>query len=95
MIKKVENQSEAEHSAFAHSRKIYVKGDSVDVRVPMREISLSPSNLPGGGTEENEAVRVYDTSGAWGDPGFHKDPSPWPDTCMEMSGTGAKTSQDS
>ena len=75
MIKKVENQSEAEHSAFAHSRKIYVKGDSVAVRVPMREISLSPSNLPGGGTEENEAVRVYDTSGAWGDPDFHKDPT--------------------
>jgi phosphomethylpyrimidine synthase len=39
----------------------------------MREISLSPSNLPGGETEENEAVRVYDTSGAWGDPEFHKD----------------------
>jgi len=73
MIKKVENQSKAEHSSFANSHKIYVTGESVGVRVPMREISLSPSNLPGGGTEENEAVRVYDTSGAWGDPEFHKD----------------------
>ena len=26
-----------------------------------------------GETEINEAVRVYDTSGAWGDPDFHGD----------------------
>ena len=74
MIKKVENQSKAEHSAFAHSRKIYIQADSAGIHVPMREISLSPSSLPEGGTKENEAVRVYDTSGAWGDPDFHKDP---------------------
>ena len=73
MIKKVEDQTKTEHSSFAHSSKVYVNGNHPGVHVPMREISLSPSQLPDGETAENEAVRVYDTSGAWGDPGFHKD----------------------
>ena len=73
MIKKVEDQTNTEHSSFAHSSKVYVSGNHPGVHVPMREISLSPSQQPDGETEVNEAVRVYDTSGAWGDPGFHKD----------------------
>ena len=75
MIKKVEDQTNTEHSSFAHSSKVYVNGNHPGVHVPMREISLSPSQLPDGETEVNEAVRVYDTSGAWGDPDFHKDPT--------------------
>lgn len=75
MIKKVEDQTNTEHSSFAHSSKVYVNGNHPGVHVPMREISLSPSQLPDGETELNEAVRVYDTSGAWGDPDFHKDPT--------------------
>ncbi len=53
-----------------NSRKIYVGGRRHDfVRAPMREISLSPTkaHLNGAG-ERNEPVRVYDTSGPWGDP---------------------------
>ena len=73
MIKKVEVNTDAEHSSFAHSHKVYVQGDGANVLVPMREILLSPTNLPDGGTELNESIRVYDTSGAWGDPNFHKD----------------------
>ena len=73
MIKKVQSNTDAEHSSFAHSRKVYIKGENSGVFVPMREISQSPSNLPDGGTEENRPIRVYDTSGAWGDPDFHKD----------------------
>ena len=75
MIKKVETDKDAKHSSFAHCRKVYVKGESSDVLVPMREIPQSVSNLPEGGTAENPPVRVYDTSGAWGDPDFHKDPT--------------------
>jgi len=41
----------------------------------MREITLSPTRLPNGTEVPNEAVRVYDTSGAWGDPDFHRDPT--------------------
>ena len=74
MIKKVEEQFENEHSSFPYSRKIYVQGTSSTIRVPMREIPLSPSKKLGGEEEFNDPVRVYDTSGAWGDESFHKDP---------------------
>ena len=57
MIKKVEDQTKMEHSSFAHSSKVYVNGNHPGVHVPMREISLSPSQLPDGETAENEAVR--------------------------------------
>ncbi|TVR48468.1 MAG: phosphomethylpyrimidine synthase ThiC [Puniceicoccaceae bacterium] len=54
-------------------RRIYVAGSRPDLRVPMREIGLSPTRLAGGGEEPNESLRVYDTSGPWGDPEFHRD----------------------
>ncbi len=50
-----------------NSRRIYVEGEG-GVRVPFREVSLQPTRLPDGRVEENEPVRVYDTSGPWGDP---------------------------
>ncbi|MBI3058750.1 MAG: phosphomethylpyrimidine synthase ThiC, partial [Deltaproteobacteria bacterium] len=58
---------------FPASRKIYVQGkpDS-NVRVPMREISLSATHGSSagdaGGTQENSRVVVYDTSGPYTDP---------------------------
>lgn len=54
------------------SRKLYVTGKlSPDVRVPFREISLAPTKSMSGEIEVNEPVRVYDTSGPWGDSDFH------------------------
>ena len=57
------------------SRKIYVEtnGNTVNqskhnLRVPFREINLSPSKEMDGSLEENPPVRVYDTSGVWTDP---------------------------
>lgn len=56
---------------FPNSKKIYVQGTREDIRVPMREISLSPTVS---GTEDNPQfepnapVRVYDTSGPYSDP---------------------------
>jgi phosphomethylpyrimidine synthase len=59
---------------FPNSRKVYVKGKlHPDIRVPFREISLSPTKSMNGEIEVNEPVRVYDTSGPWGDPDFHGD----------------------
>ncbi|HLM56090.1 MAG TPA: phosphomethylpyrimidine synthase ThiC [Pyrinomonadaceae bacterium] len=52
---------------FPGSRRIYVEGPK-GARVPFREVSLHPTRLPNGRVEENEPVRVYDTSGPWGDP---------------------------
>jgi phosphomethylpyrimidine synthase len=64
--------SEAHSSEqFPKSRKVYVAGKlHKDVRVPMREITLSPTVSHTGRIEMNEPVRVYDTSGPWGDPEF-------------------------
>src|SRR5690606_27840451 len=60
--------------ALPNSRRVYVSGVlHPDVKVPMREISLSPTTGPRGETEVNPALRVYDTSGPWGDPDFHGD----------------------
>jgi phosphomethylpyrimidine synthase len=57
-----------------NSRRIYLGGELYsDVRVPFREISLAPTKSISGEIEINEPVRVYDTSGAWGDPDFHGD----------------------
>src|SRR6266568_2678109 len=52
-----------------NSRKVYVAGKQyVDLRVPFREISLAPTKSMSGQIEVNAPVRVYDTSGPWGDP---------------------------
>lgn len=52
-----------------HSRRIYVDGTiHPEIRVPMREISQSPTRTMSGVDEVNEPVRVYDCSGPWGDP---------------------------
>ncbi len=52
---------------FPNSRKIYVEGSRPDIRVPMREITLSDTPLTSG-VEHNPAVVVYDTSGPYTDP---------------------------
>ncbi len=49
-----------------NSHRVYVEREGV--RVPFREVSLQPTRLPDGRVEENEPVRIYDTSGPWGDP---------------------------
>src|SRR2546423_12011063 len=60
--------------SLPNSHKVYVSGKiHSDVRVPFREISLSPTKSMSGEIEVNEPVRVYDTSGPWGDPDFHGD----------------------
>jgi phosphomethylpyrimidine synthase len=51
-----------------NSKKIYVAGElHPDIRIPFREISLAPTKNVSGEIEVNEPVRVYDTSGPWGD----------------------------
>ncbi|HBH8229043.1 TPA: phosphomethylpyrimidine synthase ThiC [Raoultella ornithinolytica] len=61
-----------EGSAFPNSQRIYIQGSQDDIRVPMREIQLSPTLIGGGKEnpryEDNEAIPVYDTSGPYGDP---------------------------
>ncbi|RCV86549.1 phosphomethylpyrimidine synthase ThiC [Billgrantia montanilacus] len=49
------------------SRKIHIEGSRPDIRVPFREISLSPTRTSGE-DEENPPLLVYDTSGPYTDP---------------------------
>ena len=61
-----------EGTAFPNSKRIYITGTHPGVRVPMREIQLSPTLIGSSKEqpqyEENEAIPVYDTSGPYGDP---------------------------
>ena len=60
--------------ALPASTRIYVGGTlHPEVRVPMREIKLSPTKNFSGELEPNAPVRVYDCSGPWGDPNFEGD----------------------
>ncbi len=56
---------------FPNSRKIYVAGSRLSIRVPMREITQTATRLKTGqaqGTElPNPPITVYDTSGPYTD----------------------------
>jgi len=59
-----------------NSKKVYVKGKLFeDVSVPFREISTSPTRLHDGTLEDNGSIKVYDTSGKWGEEGAKNDPT--------------------
>ncbi|MCF7821272.1 MAG: phosphomethylpyrimidine synthase ThiC [Mariprofundaceae bacterium] len=57
---------------FPNSKKVYVEGSRSDIRVPMRQISLSPTTTSEG-IEENHPILVYDTSGPYTDPDVELD----------------------
>jgi phosphomethylpyrimidine synthase len=59
--------SSLDRSPLAGSRKVYVPGPG-GLRVPFREIALSPTRGPLGEAEMNPPFRVYDTSGPYTDP---------------------------
>ena len=54
------------------SKKVFVAGTiHPEIRVPMREIEVSPTKSYTGAITPNAPVRVYDCSGPWGDPNFN------------------------
>ncbi len=57
-----------ENRSLPNSRRVYVNGTLPGVSVPFREIAQSPSRELDGNLVANPTVRVYDTSGPWGDP---------------------------
>ncbi|MDD5215243.1 MAG: phosphomethylpyrimidine synthase ThiC [Methylococcales bacterium] len=58
--------------SYPASEKIYVQGSRPDIQVPMRKITLSdtPAHF---GTEKNQPLYVYDTSGVYTDPNVEVD----------------------
>ena len=59
-------------SPHPSSKKVYVQGSRSDLRVPMREVSLTPTSGRHG-NEENPPLRVYDPSGPYTDPAVETD----------------------
>ena len=57
-----------ENKSLPNSCRVYVDGKLPGVRVPFREITQSASREFDGNVVANPPVRVYDTSGPWGDP---------------------------
>jgi phosphomethylpyrimidine synthase len=64
--------NDASIQPFPNSKKIYITGSRPDIKVPMREISLSATPIQNKdgtpGFEPNLPVLVYDTSGPYTDP---------------------------
>jgi len=74
MIAKPEFIEPYSRTPLPKSSKVFLSGTlHPDVRVPMREIELHPTQSRDGQIEVNEPVRVYDCSGPWGDPAFEGD----------------------
>src|SRR5687768_202512 len=68
MISEKEANEPGAETPLPNSRKVYLPGElHPDLRVPFREISLAPTKTMSGEIEVNEPVRVYDSSGPWGD----------------------------
>ncbi len=64
----VVTKEEKSEGRLPNSRRVYINGSQPGVRVPFREIDQTPTRNFNGTLEENIPVRVYDTSGPWGDP---------------------------
>ena len=66
-LSKTARLDEASVQPFPNSKKIYVQGSRPDLRVPMREITLTDT-VTEQGAEKNPPLTVYDTSGPYTDP---------------------------
>jgi phosphomethylpyrimidine synthase len=66
-LDKISNLDTNSSDIHPNSRKVYVTGSRPDIRVPMREIQLTPTTTEKG-SEDNAPLRVYDTSGIYADP---------------------------
>ena len=60
-------------TVLPNSRRIYIDGQQPGVRVPFREIDQNPTRNFKNELEENPPVRVYDTSGPYGDRSIRSD----------------------
>src|SRR5215471_6533349 len=69
----VQIERETTETPLPNSRRIYIDGQQPGVRVPFREIDQNPTRNFKDELEENPAVRVYDTSGSYGDPSIQTD----------------------
>ena len=67
MQEQAQTLSDSVTTPIIGSKKTYVAGSRPDIRVPMREIALTPTPKLFGGDEHNAPFAVYDTSGPYTD----------------------------
>ncbi|MCI0336446.1 MAG: phosphomethylpyrimidine synthase ThiC [Acidobacteria bacterium] len=67
------DQTASSERQLPNSKRIYVGCEQSGISVPFREISQHVTKGFDGTIEVNEPVRVYETSGPWGDPAFRGD----------------------
>src|SRR5215475_6183222 len=67
------NRNSSIETQLPNSQRVYVDGSQPGISVPFREISQHVTKSFNGQIEVNDAVRVYDASGPWGDPTFNGD----------------------
>jgi len=67
------NHNSSLETQLPNSQRVYIAGPQPDIRVPFREISQHVTKSFNGQIEVNDPVRVYDSSGPWGDPVFNGD----------------------
>jgi len=72
-ITQLEIENSRPDAALPKSRRIYIDGQQPGVRVPFREIDQNPTRNFDNTLEENPPLRVYDSSGPWGDPSMNCD----------------------
>ncbi|HKQ92624.1 MAG TPA: phosphomethylpyrimidine synthase ThiC [Blastocatellia bacterium] len=58
---------------LSNSQRVYVAGSQPGISVPFREVCQHVTKSFNGQIEANDPVRVYDSSGPWGDPSFNGD----------------------
>ena len=68
LLRQAQQLSEEVTRPIPGSRKVHVEGSRADLKVPMREIALSPTPRMYGVQEPNAPFTVYDTSGPYTDP---------------------------
>jgi phosphomethylpyrimidine synthase len=68
MSSAIQTKDSSTEEGLPNSSRVYVEGQQAGVRVPFREITQTPTRNFDGALIENPPVRVYDTSGPWGDP---------------------------
>jgi len=73
MSSAIQTKDSSIEEGLPNSSRVYVEGQQAGVRVPFREITQTPTRNFDGALIENPPVRVYDTSGPWGDPSVNCD----------------------
>ena len=68
MSSAIQTKKSTTDEQLPHSRRVYIEGTQTGVRVPFREITQTPTRNFDNTLIDNPPVRVYDTSGPWGDP---------------------------